>query len=63
MKITFNSLEEEFTYYARKAIEAKANGDTVEYLINLKISIDLLDKINQAGKNLTNPDENKKIHK
>ena len=61
MKITFDSLEEEFKYYARRALEAKEKGDKVNYLINLKISTDLLKKINSSGKGVEQDDEKKKI--
>ena len=45
MKVTFENDEEEFIFYAHRAIEAKEAGNEEEYLANLKIAEELRKKL------------------
>lgn len=46
----FETIEDEFIYYATKALAANEAGDRTTCLMYLKIAVDLLEKI--EGKNL-----------
>lgn len=41
----FETLEEQFNYYAIKALQAKEKGDYKTYIINLKIATSILEQI------------------
>ena len=49
MKVTFNNIQEEFIYYANRAIKAKEDGDQKLYLICLARANELRKKIQNSG--------------
>ena len=56
MKITFNSIEEEFIYYAKRAIKAKDDGDEPLFLVCLARARELMG--NMSTKELKKKEQN-----
>lgn len=49
MSEKFETLEEEFIYYATRALAANEKGDRTTCLMYLKVAVDLLEKIECKG--------------
>lgn len=63
MKITFNSVEEEFIYYAKRAIKAKDDGDQPLFLVCLARARELMGNLptNEIDKEDKTEDRGDKI--